>query len=412
MINKNRFVHWFPPRSFRRMFTLMYFGVISAVIYFSLIRQCDNRFLLGDTGILIGILLLLLGLEQFERRRYGLTPPPTRPAIVLLLLRMAFFAAVAVIDCSGFAAFLFPLIPFSAYFAFGGRVSNLLALFYWGYYLWQYRPFAGGGGEGGLFNWMVFTLLLVFMLSIARVIDSDERNQQHQEELLADLEASNVKLQLYADQVAELAATEERNRLARDIHDSVGHRLTVVNIQLEKALAYKDRDPAEAEQAIFDARQAAREALQDVRRSVGALRDGRSAFSLAQELDKLAEGMRHGRFALDFQLTGSEEGYPYPVLISLYRSAQEGLTNVQKHAYASHVTLRVDLGEAAATLCLCDNGEGFDTAVLADLAAAPTHSFGLQGIQERLELVRGHLEIVSHPGAGTDLRITIPKKIS
>jgi len=402
---------WFPPRSFRRIFSLMYFGVISAVIYFSLIRQCDNRFLLGDTGILIGILLLLVGLEQFERRRCGYSVP-TRPAIVLLIIRMALFAAVAVIDCSGFAAFLFPLVPFSAYFAFGPNVSVLLGLFYWGYYLWQYRPLASTlNGEGGIFNWMVFTLLMVFMLIIARVIDSDERNQLHQEELLADLEVSNVKLQLYADQVAELAATEERNRLARDIHDSVGHRLTVVNIQLEKALAYKDRDPAEAEQAILDARQAAREALQDVRRSVGALRDGRNAFSLAQELDKLVEGMRHGRFTLEYQLTGSEEGYAYPVLISLYRAAQEGLTNVQKHAHANHVTLRVNLGEEAATLCLCDNGEGFDTAVLADLAAAKTHSFGLQGIQERLELVRGTLDISSHPGAGTDLRITIPKKV-
>ena len=411
-MNSTHTTHWLPPRSFRRIFTLLYFGVISAVIYFSLVRQCDNRFLLGDTGILIGILLLLLGLEQFERQRYGVTTP-TRPAVILLIVRIALFAAVAAIDCSGFAAFLFPMVPFSAYFAFGGRVSTLLGLFYWGFYLWQYRPFTGAiAGEGGLFNWMVFTLLMVFMLIIARVIDSDERNQRHQEELLADLEASNVKLQLYADQVAELAATEERNRLARDIHDSVGHRLTVVNIQLEKALAYKDRDPAEAEQAILDARQAAREALQDVRRSVGALRDGRNAFSLAEELEKLAAGMRHGRFTLEYALAGSEEGYAYPVLISLYRAAQEGLTNVQKHAHASHVTLRVNLGEEAATLCLCDNGEGFDTAVLADLAAAQTHSFGLQGIQERLELVRGQMEISSHPGGGTDLRITIPKKIS
>lgn len=409
MIN-NRLTQWFPPpRSFRRIFTLMYFGVISAVIYFSLIRQCDNRFLLGNTGILVGILLLLLGMEQFERQRYGFTTP-TRPAVFLLLLRMALFAAVAVIDCSGFAAFLFPLVPFSAYFAFGGRVSNFLGLFYWGYYLWQYRPFANQG-EGSVFNWMVFTLLLFFMLAIARVIDSDERNQRHQQELLADLEASNVKLQLYAEQVAELAATEERNRLARDIHDSVGHRLTVVNIQLEKALAYKDRDPAEAEQAMLDARQAAREALQDVRRSVGTLRDGRGGFSLDMELGKLVQGMRHGRFTLDYQFTGTEESYPYPVLISLYRAAQEGLTNVQKHAQANHVSLHVDLGEEAATLCLCDNGAGFETAVLADLAAAKTHSFGLQGIRERLELVSGQMELTSQPGAGTDLRITIPKRV-
>ncbi len=409
MINQH-FTHWFPPRSFRRIFSLMYFGVISAVIYFSLIRQCDNQFLLGNTGILVGILLLLLGLEQFERQRYGYVAP-TRPAIVLLLLRIGLFAAVAMIDCSGFAAFLFPLVPFSAYFAFGPRVSNLLGLFYWGYYLWQYRPLVSAS-EGSIFNWMIFTLLLVFMLSIARVIDSDERNQRHQEELLADLEASNVKLQLYAEQVAELAATEERNRLARDIHDSVGHRLTVVNIQLEKALAFKDRDPAEAEQAILDARQAAREALQDVRRSVGTLRDGRGRFSLDQELGKLVQGMRHGRFTLDYQFGGQEEAYPYPVLIALYRVAQEGLTNVQKHAQASQVSLHVALGEEAATLCLCDNGEGFETAVLADLAAAKTHSFGLQGIQERLELVRGQMTITSQPGGGTELRITIPKKSS
>ena len=76
MIN-NRLTQWFPPpRSFRRIFTLMYFGVISAVIYFSLIRQCDNRFLLGNTGILVGILLLLLGMEQFERCLLYTSPSP------------------------------------------------------------------------------------------------------------------------------------------------------------------------------------------------------------------------------------------------------------------------------------------------------------------------------------------------
>jgi signal transduction histidine kinase len=404
----NRLINWLPPRSFRHVFTLMYFGIISAVIYFSIVSQCDNGSFLGNTTLLVAILLGLLGLEQVERYRYHYEVP-LRPALAFLVVRMVLFEAVALLDCSGFAAFLYPLIPFSAYFSLGPRVSNGLALFYGVYYFWQYRPLQGGS-EGGLFNLMVFTLLLGFMLMLARVIQDDERNKQHMEELLADLEATNVKLQRYAEQVAELAATEERNRLARDIHDSVGHRLTVVNIQLEKALAFKERDPAEAEQAMVDARQAAREALQDVRRSVGALRHAEQGFSLAQGLAELAQGMRNGRFTLDYQLTGSEEGYSYPALMTLYRAAQEGLTNVQKHAQATHVRLAIDLGGEVATLCLCDDGQGFETAVLDDLAAATAHSFGLQGIQERLELVQGYMDVVSRPGAGAELRITIPRR--
>ncbi len=404
----NRFINWLPPRSFRHVFTLMYFGIISAVIYFSIVSQCGSGTFLGNTTLLVIVLLGLLGLEQVERYRYHYAAP-LRPAIVFLVVRMALFEAVATLDCSGFAAFLYPLIPFTAYFSLGPGVSNALTVLYGVYYFWQYRPLQAGG-EGGLFNLMVFALLLVFMVMLSRVIQEDERNKQHMEDLLADLEATNVKLQRYAEQVAELAATEERNRLARDIHDSVGHRLTVVNIQLEKALAFKDRDPDEATQAMMDARQAAREALQDVRRSVGALRQGEQSFSLAKGLAELVRGMGNGRFTLDYQLNGSEEGYSYPVLMTLYRAAQEGLTNVQKHAQASQVRLTVELGAEAATLCLCDNGQGFETAVLDDLVAATAHSFGLQGIQERLELVQGHMDVFSQPGSGAELRITIPRR--
>ena len=405
-----RLKRWLLPGSIRYVLSLMYQGVIFAVVYFSLVSRCGTA-IFSQTGFLLAAAFLaLVALDQLERRRFG---PQTALAPVLLLLlgRIVLITAVATLDdCSGFSAFLYPLIPFNVFFSLGPFWSSGLAFGYWLFYIWVYQPVTAAG-EGSVFNFMIYTLLLVFMVTIASAIAGHERNQRRLEDLLAQFEAANIKLQRYAAQVAELAATEERNRLARDIHDSVGHRLTVVNIQLEKALAYKDRDPAEAEQAILDARHAAREALQDVRRSVGALRYPRERFSLADSLSEMVKGMENGRFTLEYQLTGSEEGYAYPVLISLYRAAQEGLTNAQKHAHASHVTMRVNLGEEAATLCLCDNGEGFDTAVLADLAAAKTHSFGLQGIQERLELVRGTLDISSHPGAGTDLRITIPKKV-
>jgi len=223
------------------------------------------------------------------------------------------------------------------------------------------------------------------------------------------LEATNVKLQLYAEQVAELAATEERNRLARDIHDSLGHRLTIVNIQLEKALAYKDRDPDEAEQALLDAKQAASGALRDVRRSVSTLREADAGFSLQAALAELVAGIDNGRFSINFSFTGDEDSYARPVLMALYRSAQEGLTNIQKHAQATAVKLAVSLEEAEGKLVLQDNGQGFDTTTLDDLAIDPYHSFGLQGIQERLELVRGQMQVISQPGQGTILQITVPK---
>lgn len=208
---------------------------------------------------------------------------------------------------------------------------------------------------------------------------------------------------------AELAATEERNRLARDIHDSLGRRLTIVNIQLEKALAYKERNPDEAEQALLDAKEAASGALRDVRRSVRSLRDAEDGFSLQAALEELVAGMGNGRFTIQYQFTGAEESYSRPVLMALYRSAQEGLTNIQKHAQATAVKLAVYLEEEEGKLILQDDGQGFDATILDELAIDQYHSFGLQGIQERLELVRGQMQVLSQPGQGTILQITVPK---
>lgn len=406
MVNK-QLKKLLPPRSFRFVFSLMYLGVVFAVVYFSLLAQCNNQFISWENGLILLILILLVGLEQWEWGRFG-RDVPLRPALTLLIGRMALVQIVVFIDCSGYATFLYPLIPFSAYFSLGRRVSNILAFGYVVFYFLQYRPL-DISGSGGVFNLMIFTVLLLFMLVIARVIDSDERNQKNLETLLADLEASNVKLQLYAEQVAELAATEERNRLARDIHDSLGHRLTVVNIQLEKALAYKDRDPAEAEQALLDAKQAASGALRDVRRSVSTLRDADESFSLRVALAELVDSMGNGRFQINYEFHGDEDSFSRPVLMAIYRSAQEGLTNIQKHAQASDVSLVVRLEEAEGKLVLQDNGKGFDPVTLDELAVDQYHSFGLQGIQERLELVRGQMQVISQPGHGTILQITVPR---
>ncbi|MCA9936235.1 MAG: sensor histidine kinase [Anaerolineales bacterium] len=397
-------------RPFRLVFTVMYVGIISAVIYFNLVSQCGDRFLLGNTWTLIIALLLLLGIERYEHRQLDLHVP-RQTAVILLLARMLLIEAVVALDCSYFGPLLYPIVPFSAYFSFRPAVSNALTVLYFFVHLgrlWLHNP-VWYTNQVALTVFLVFILLLVFMQMMARVIDHDERRRRHTEQLLADLEASHVKLQAYAAQVAELAAMEERNRLARDIHDSLGHYLTAVNIQLEKAQAFWERDAVEAQQAMVEARQSARAALQDVRRSVAALRDADYRFSLPEALAELVRGMGNGRLHVNLQVRGDESGYSRSVLMALYRAAQEGLTNVQKHAQADHVTLHLDFGPQAATLTLYDDGQGFDPAMLETLSASPDHSFGLQGIRERVELVRGQMSVTSAPEDGTELRITVPK---
>lgn len=401
------------PQSFRLAFSLMYLGIITAVIYFNLVNQCSNRFLLGNTTALVGILVLLLGVERFEHGRYGLHPP-RNVALTFTLGRMALIEAVALLDCSGFSSFLYPIVPFAAYFSLGSRWSKYLAGFYFALFIgkaWLVDPLWYANIDT-MSNLLIITLLLIFMQVMARAIYRDEANSRELARLLADLEATNRRLQAYAAQVAELAATEERNRLARDIHDSLGHYLTAVNIQLEKALAFRSRSPEEAEQAIRDAKQAASEALQDVRRSVGALRSEADRFSLKQSLQELIKGMGNGRCHIDLRFEGHETGYTRLSLMALYRAAQEGLTNIQKHAQATQVVVEVKLGRDEASLCLHDDGQGFDTAMIEEWMAAPNHTFGLQGIRERLELVQGEMRLTSNAEEGTRLFVTVPRKIN
>ena len=140
-----------------------------------------------------------------------------------------------------------------------------------------------------------------------------------------------------------LATTEERNRLARDIHDSLGHYLTVINVQLEKASLFVSATPPRPTRAVRDSKRFASEALQEVRRSVSALRSAPEPFSLAESLRQLVDDARTGHFTINLDISGDECGYSRQSLLTLYRAAQEGLTNVQKHAQASQVTLRLQL---------------------------------------------------------------------
>jgi signal transduction histidine kinase len=412
-----RWLHPYPDtaEALRLGFVAAYIGVIGAlIVYTNFVSPCGEQFPDPRRWAMIGFLALLLFVERFELTRE--TQPRSHPlAIGLLVVRAALVQGIVSLDCTKLGVILYPVVPFAAFFTLGAALSRLVSFGYWllvAILAWE------TGSAGPLRNFdsvtiiVIFSLLLIFMQVIARHIDRDQRSRQQMQQLLVELETSHRQLQVYAGRVAELAAAAERNRLARDIHDSLGHYLAAISIQLEKAQAYRARDPQEADQAIRDAKQTTQAALRDVRQSVSALRGAEDRFSLRQSLADLVRRMADGSLDIDCRVEGDESDYAGPVLTALYRVAQEGLTNVQKHAQARHVLLDVRLGEQEACLSLRDDGTGFDTETLAGLASSPDHGFGIRGLQERLELVRGQMNIRSDPHLGTELTVTVPKRLT
>lgn len=397
------------PKPFPWLSSLLYGGVLLAGIYYQLIGICGGLFLSWRVAAFVGILLFLVAMEQFER--YATSPTSRRLAILQLLGRMALFEIVVMLDCSGFSKFLYLIVPFVAYFSLGKKISYGLAIFYVGIFvtrLWSVNVdwFLN---ESYVADLLIFAIGLVFVLAMADVVSEAQENRSRAETLLDTLATSHRKLKTYAAQVAELAAAEERNRLARDIHDSLGHSLTAINVQLEKALTFRQHDPTAADQAVRDAKRSAKTALQDVRQSVGAIRRTEESFSLTAVLPELVATMSNGHLTINLDIQGEETDYSKLVLMTIYRAAQEALTNIQKHAQASQATVEVSLASQEARLSIGDNGRGFDTEKLENLPAERDSSFGLQGIQERLELVGGTMQLTSSPNQGTELLIMVPK---
>jgi two-component system NarL family sensor kinase len=217
------------------------------------------------------------------------------------------------------------------------------------------------------------------------------------------------RARLFARSV-QLGAAEERNRLAREIHDTLAQGLAGIVLQLETADALLDAESAaaRAQQAVRQALALARSNLEEARRSVLDLRaaplEGRR---LDEALAALAgEHTAHGAPAVTLRASGAGRPLPARVEIGLYRIAQEALVNAARHAAARRVTLELAVGPERVRLAIEDDGRGFDPAQAAN--GSDAQGYGLIGMSERARLLGGQLEIDSAPGAGTRLEVTVP----
>jgi two-component system NarL family sensor kinase len=213
------------------------------------------------------------------------------------------------------------------------------------------------------------------------------------------------RARLFARQ-AEFGATVERNRLAREIHDTLAQGLAAITMQLETADALLETGvgPDRAQQAIVQALNLARANLEEARRSVLDLRaaplEGRT---LAQALGTLAEeSSNKGNVPVRFHATGGSRPLPSRVEAGLYRIAQEAVANAVRHAAARTIRLKLLAQPGQVRLLVIDDGRGFDANDI------PKDRYGLAGINERVHLLGGKVTLQTSPGHGTRLEVEVP----
>ncbi|MEL6223234.1 MAG: sensor histidine kinase [Cyanobacteria bacterium J06627_8] len=209
---------------------------------------------------------------------------------------------------------------------------------------------------------------------------------------------SRQQAELLTNQVEALAASLERTRIARDIHDSIGHTLTDLDMQLEVARALRDSELDQSFQAMDNAKVLANQCIEDVSQAIQMLRQ--PEFNLKQALVSLIEQATDQyilRINLDIDLPKLS---PY-LKHQLYCILKEGIVNIQKHACASCIDIHAQVIPGGVSVALRDNGIGFTP-------SAPMRGFGLKGMIERAQLLGGELKIHSTIGQGTHIQITLP----
>jgi signal transduction histidine kinase len=259
-----------------------------------------------------------------------------------------------------------------------------------------------------------YTILLMFQRIIIIIIfylfghfwQTDIQKTKENEELLEKLNKSEENLRKYAREIAKTSVLEERTRIARDMHDSIGHSLTAIQIQLRTALAFIPVNITKTEQSINAALEVAESSLQDIRDVLSDIREDEKQFSFKEKITPFISTLSQGGIVVKLDIAKDDENFNYASLVALYRLVQEGTTNILKHSKAKQVSILLSYSEDEAEFIIEDDGIGFNTQEqLADVKSG----MGLHGLIERFELIRGNLKIESSSNAGTKIIAHAPK---
>ncbi len=205
------------------------------------------------------------------------------------------------------------------------------------------------------------------------------------------------------------AQEEERRRIARELHDETSQALTALVVGMETAALTPGMEKGGVQEKLAELRELAVETLEDVHRLIYDLRPSVldvlglvAGLSWYADSRLLPEGVR-----VRVMVTGEEKRLPAEVETALFRIGQEAISNAARHAQAAYVLVSLDFQDSSVTLEVEDDGVGFDVTTVTE-SAAPRPGWGILGMKERAILLGGTSEIVSEPGSGTRVKVSIP----
>jgi NarL family two-component system sensor histidine kinase YdfH len=254
--------------------------------------------------------------------------------------------------------------------------------------------------------WPIGVLTFAFVLIYVVLFVRQEQAREHSQALLQELEVAHRQLQEYAAQVEELSVGRERERMARELHDTLAQGLAGLILQLEAADGHLEGgNPIRAQEVVQQAMQRARTTLQEARRAIQSLRPA------ALEQGNLMDAIRREiqQFAADTGVrttlaVGADAPDVSPAMAQdILRIVQESLSNVARHAQASHVRVRLAENRHGLVVVVQDDGVGFDPAEGLERPGC----YGVAGMRERARRLGGALRVESAPGEGTSVILSV-----
>jgi signal transduction histidine kinase len=292
--------------------------------------------------------------------------------------------------------FFFLIIPLVLLAWSYGRQGALLGST-WAAALYLYLglwAFPQTGHLGVFFSSALVRIALLYLVPLLVSFLADRQRRQH-----TRLVAAHQRLRRHTATVEQLAVSRERNRLARNLHDTLAHSLSALTVQLEALRTLLANDPEAAQVVVDEISDLARSGLEESRRAIQALRTGpveELGLSGALRDRLLAQQARTG-VQIDFTVAGQARDLTVEEVDILFRIAEEALTNVERHADARHVRVRLEYAADRTILTIQDDGRGFGPGPVAP------DRFGLAGMSERAAMIGASLEVNSRPGGGTEV---------
>ena len=262
-------------------------------------------------------------------------------------------------------------------------------------------------------GWLVLqgAMMLLVGYVIVQLVSIQREQREALEAAYQQQAEANLRLQRYAMTLEELTISRERNRLARELHDTLAHSLSAVTVQLEAVRSLWEFDPIAAQDMLDRADETARRGLTEARR---ALQDLRASplqdLGLSLALRELAEtaAERAGASLTIHLPLRNPDNIPPDIQHGVYRIAQETLENVVRHSEARSIVFRLLQTREGLSLTISDDGRGIDSAVLQGARDDSPDGLGLRGMKERASLIGGSLEITEQEGQGTQVHLQVP----